>query len=69
VDFKFKPPAYISYITACSLAALLVITPLVKGAVQEWAVSLIHLVTIVGMTAFFGRQEPELELEVDQNSC
>ncbi|MDM8548964.1 O-antigen ligase family protein [Desulfobacterales bacterium HSG2] len=31
---------------------MLIITPLVKGAVQEWAVSLIHLVTIVGMTAF-----------------
>ncbi|MDM8549710.1 hypothetical protein QUF72_06525 [Desulfobacterales bacterium HSG2] len=52
MDFKFKPPAYISYVTACSLAALLVITHLVKGAVQEWAVSLIHLVTIVDMTAF-----------------
>jgi len=52
VNFKFKPPAYISHLTAYSLSALLIITPLIKGAVQEWAVSLIHLVTIVGMAAF-----------------
>ena len=35
-----------------TLYALLVFTPLARGAVQDWAVMLIHLLTLTSLTAF-----------------
>jgi len=36
-----------------TLYALLIFTPLVRGAVDDWAVSIIHLLTLLALTAFF----------------
>ena len=35
-----------------SIYALLIFTPLARGSVQGWAVSVIHLVTLIALTAF-----------------
>ena len=39
-------------ITRYSLYALLIFTPLARGSVQGWAVTTIHLVTLMALTAF-----------------
>ncbi len=39
-------------VTRYSLYALLIFTPLAAGAVQGWAISVIHMVTLLALTAF-----------------
>jgi len=39
-------------LTRYSLYALLIFTPLAVGAVQGWAVSVVHMVTLIALTAF-----------------
>ena len=44
----------ISYgIARWSLYILLIFSPLTKASVQDWAVTTIHLVTLIALTAFF----------------
>jgi len=42
----------LSSVTRYSLYALLIFTPLAIGSVQGWAISVIHLVTLLALTAF-----------------
>ena len=42
----------LSSITRYSIYALLIFTPLARGSVQGWAVTTIHLVTLIALTAF-----------------
>ena len=44
-------PKFLSAITRYSLYSLLVFTPLALGSVQGWAISVIHLVTLLALTA------------------
>ena len=39
-------------ITRYTLYALLIFTPLARGSVQDWAVTTIHLITLIALTAF-----------------
>jgi hypothetical protein len=43
---------YLQNTTRYSLYALLIFTPLARGSVQGWAVTTIHLVTLMALTAF-----------------
>ena len=43
--------AFLSHIARCALFGLLIFTPLARGAVQGWAVIVIEMVTLVGVTA------------------
>ncbi len=36
----------------CALYALLIFTPLARASIHGWAICIIHLVTIVALTAF-----------------
>lgn len=45
-------PLSLSGITRCSLFALLIFTPLARASVQDWAVSVILIITLLGFTAF-----------------
>jgi len=42
----------LSDITRCSLFALLIFTPLARASVQGWAVSVILIITLFGLTSF-----------------
>lgn len=42
----------LSYITLYSLFFLLVFTPLARGSVQGWAITIIHIVTLIALAAF-----------------
>jgi len=44
-------PQTLRAITRCTLYALLIFTPLARGSVQGWAVTIIHLATLVALTA------------------
>jgi len=41
-----------SSITRYSLYALLIFTPLARASVQPWAITIIHMVTLIALTAF-----------------
>ena len=43
---------YLQNIPRYSLYALLIFTPLARGSVQGWAVTTIHLITLIALTAF-----------------
>jgi len=43
---------YALYTVRYAIYALLIFTPLARGSVQGWAVSVIHLVTLIALTAF-----------------
>jgi len=43
----------LSSITRYSLFFLLVFTPLARGSVQGWAITVIHIVTLIALAAFF----------------
>ena len=43
--------AYLSLIARYALFGLLIFTPLARGAVQGWAVIVIDMVTLMGLTA------------------
>jgi O-antigen ligase len=43
----------LSSITRYSLFSLLVFTPLARGSVQGWAITVIHMVTLIALAAFF----------------
>ena len=43
---------YLQNITRYCLYALLIFTPLARGSVQDWAVTTIHLFTLIALTAF-----------------
>lgn len=42
----------LSALTRYAIYTLLIFTPLTRGSVQDWAVSLIHIVTLTALTAF-----------------
>jgi len=42
----------LSHITRYALFALLIFTPLARGSVQEWAIAVIHIITLIALTAF-----------------
>ncbi|MFC1516708.1 O-antigen ligase family protein [Thermodesulfobacteriota bacterium] len=42
----------LTYITRYTIFALLIFTPLARGAVQGWAVTVIHMATLVALAAF-----------------
>ena len=42
----------LSSITRYTLFALLIFTPLARGAVQGWAVTVIHMATLIALTAY-----------------
>jgi len=43
---------FLSIIPRYAIYALLIFTPLARGSVQGWAISTIHLVTLIALTAF-----------------
>ncbi len=43
----------LSSITRYSLFSLLIFTPLARGSVQGWAITVIHMVTLIALAAFF----------------
>lgn len=43
---------HVPRVTGCVLFALLIFTPLARASVQGWAVTTIHMVTLVGLAAF-----------------
>ncbi len=46
---------------------LIVLTPLARASVHEWAVYIIQLVTLIAMSAFFIGKEYNRGMETDQN--
>ncbi|MFC1488330.1 O-antigen ligase family protein [Thermodesulfobacteriota bacterium] len=42
----------LSSITRCAIYTLLIFTPLARGSVQGWAVTAIHMITLIALTAF-----------------
>ncbi len=48
-------PRITNRIIEVSLVALLVFTPLARGTVQVWAVSIAHFITLVMLTAYLLR--------------
>ena len=40
------------YIVRYSIYLLLIFTPLSRGAVQDWAVAVIHIITLIALAAF-----------------
>jgi len=49
---SFYPVKTISSVIETSLIALLVLTPLARGTVQVWAISVAHFITLVMLTAY-----------------
>ena len=51
---SYQPPAmnYLRNISRYSIYSLLVFTPLARASVQGWAITTIHLVTLIALTAF-----------------
>jgi len=45
------PPSS-NWVTRCSLFALLIFTPLARGSVQDWAITTIHLLTLIALASF-----------------
>ena len=45
-------PKVLSATTRYSLYFLLIFTPLAAGSVQGWAISVIHMVTLLALAAF-----------------
>lgn len=43
---------HLSSITRYSLYTLLIFTPLARGSVQPWAITVIHMITLIALTAF-----------------
>ena len=43
---------FVSIIPRSAIYALLIFTPLARGSVQGWSISIIHLVTLIALTAF-----------------
>jgi len=44
--------SYFAGLTRYSIYALLIFTPLARASVQDWAVTIIHMVTLIALTAF-----------------
>ncbi len=51
-ESNFTQPSLANKVAWHTLYVLLVFTPLVRGAVHDWAVSIIHLLTLLSLTAF-----------------
>lgn len=49
----FSMRRILSYIPVLCLCFLIIFTPLARGAVEGWAVSLIHLISLFAITVFF----------------
>ena len=43
---------FLNRIARYSIYSLLVFTPLARGSVQGWAITIIHMVTVIALTAF-----------------
>ena len=46
------PLNYLSVIARYAIYALLIFTPLARASVQNWAVTIIHMVTLIALTAY-----------------
>jgi len=52
VSFELSAVSYLKGITRYSLYALLIFTPLARASVQPWAITVIHMVTLLTLTSF-----------------
>ncbi|PQP33624.1 hypothetical protein C6A37_11970, partial [Desulfobacteraceae bacterium SEEP-SAG9] len=48
----FHKNHFVSAIPRCLIFALLIFTPLARGSVHGWAVTVIHMVTLIALTAY-----------------
>ena len=52
ISYELSAMSHLQAISRYALFALLVFTPLARGSVQGWGITIIHMVTVIAITAF-----------------